>query len=189
MCMRMKVDRTGLLFVWAAATGVVLLLAAVGCTPDEQVGVSEKVSTQTVEPAVADPPQPRFTANPFCAACHAGFLDEPFAARHEKAGIGCERCHGESERHRSDENNLTPPELMFPPERINPTCMMCHPRQDIQRVSSHKSLLEGAATIFDTAAQSDPTQKQYCTDCHAKQHKMNLRTIHWNKATGELIRP
>jgi len=32
--------------------------------------------------------------------------------RHEKAGIGCEMCHDESERHRSDEDNAAPPEIM-----------------------------------------------------------------------------
>ncbi len=77
---------------------------------------------------------------------------------------------------------------MYPKERINPTCMMCHPRQDIQSVSSHKSLLEGADTIFDGESEEETsTGPQYCTDCHAKKHKMNVRTIHWNKATGELM--
>jgi len=182
----MKIADTLALYTLAAA-GAAMLLAAAGCVPDKQPAGSEQVATQTADGAVAEDPQPRFTANQFCAACHAGFLDEPFAARHEKAGIGCERCHGESDRHRSDENNLTPPELMYPQQRINPVCMMCHPRQDIQAIPAHKAILEGAATIFDEEPEPAATGPQYCTDCHAKKHEMNVRTIRWNKATGELI--
>ena len=124
-----------------------------------------------------------FVANQFCAACHYGFGNEELARKHERAGIGCERCHGESERHRSDEDNITPPEIMYPKQRINPTCMMCHPRAEIKHVSSHMSLLAGAETIFDKS-----TKRKYCTDCHAKDHRIRVRSIRWNKATGELLK-
>jgi len=185
----MKVGRTGFFVV---ATGIVctmMMLFAASCTPDEQANSTDKVSTQTADEPVArtEYKVPRFTANQFCAACHADFSDDPFAAMHEKAGIGCERCHGESERHRSDEDNITPPELMFPPSRINPTCMMCHPRQDIEKVSFHKKLLEGADTIFDEDTEEESDSPRHCTDCHAKGHKMKVRTIQWNKATGEML--
>ena len=124
-----------------------------------------------------------FTANQFCAACHYGFGNEELARTHERAGIGCERCHGESERHRSDEDNITPPEIMYPKQRINPTCMMCHPRNEIKHVSSHNNLLSGAETIFDTYV-----SRKNCTDCHATDHRIKVRSIRWNKATGELIK-
>jgi hypothetical protein len=127
-----------------------------------------------------------FVANQFCSACHYGFSDEELARTHELAGIGCERCHGESERHRSDENNTTPPEIMYPKAKINPTCMMCHPRNEIDHVEQHKALLAGARTIFDSADQGG--KQIYCTDCHARQHHINVRTIRWNKETGELIK-
>lgn len=128
-------------------------------------------------------------ANPFCFACHVDFEGEEFALNHELAGIGCERCHGESERHRSDEANITPPEIMYPEARINPTCMMCHPRHEIQHVKDHEPLLAGAETIFDEKAEgSNAAEKKYCTDCHGTQHRMKVRTIRWNKATGELIK-
>jgi hypothetical protein len=123
-----------------------------------------------------------FVANQYCAACHYGFTDEELARTHEKAGIGCERCHGESERHRSDEDNLTPPEIMYPKEKINPTCMMCHPRAEIKQVTSHNAVLAGAETVFDKE-----TEQNYCTDCHGTDHRINTRTIRWNKATGELL--
>ena len=124
-----------------------------------------------------------FVANQFCAACHYGFGNEELARKHERAGIGCERCHGESERHRSDEDNITPPEVMYPKQRINPTCMMCHPRIEIKHVSSHKSILAGAETIFDKT-----NNRKYCTDCHAEDHRIKVRSIKWNKATGELLK-
>ncbi|MHC4205215.1 MAG: hypothetical protein ACYSTT_11250 [Planctomycetota bacterium] len=126
-----------------------------------------------------------FVANIFCSACHYGFSDEKLAKTHEKAGIGCERCHGESERHRSDEDNVTPPEIMYPKAKINPTCMMCHPRHEIQHVAMHKELLSGAKTIFDS--DEDQSDQMYCTDCHAKEHRINVRTIRWNKETGEIV--
>ena len=125
-----------------------------------------------------------FVANSFCAVCHYGFDEEELARDHELVGIGCERCHGESERHRSDEDNVTPPEIMYPKAKINPTCMMCHPRGEINHVRDHKPLLAGAKTIFDPEAAS---RNVYCTACHAKHHRINVRTIRWNKATGELL--
>jgi len=127
-----------------------------------------------------------FVANEFCSACHYGFSDEKLAHTHEQAGIGCERCHGESERHRSDEDNATPPEIMYPKAKINPTCMMCHPRHEIRQVESHKALLAGAKTVFDSTDEGG--DQIYCTDCHALHHRINVRTIRWNKETGELLK-
>jgi len=127
-----------------------------------------------------------FVANQFCSACHYGFSDEELVRTHELAGIGCERCHGESERHRSDENNITPPEVMYPKAKINPTCMMCHPRHEIRHIASHKKLLAGARTVFDKMNKG--SGQAYCTDCHGKGHHINFRTIRWNKQTGELIK-
>ena len=132
-----------------------------------------------------------FVANPFCKACHLDFDEEELALDHELAGIGCERCHGDSERHRSDEDNITPPEIMYPKSKINPTCMMCHPRHELQEIEDHEPLLAGAETIFDEGHEASYSgtaeAKQYCTDCHGTKHRMNVRIVRWNKATGELI--
>jgi hypothetical protein len=144
----------------------------------ERPAAGEPVGQQAVEKT--------FTANEFCAACHYAFGEEKLARTHQQAGIGCERCHGESERHRSDEDNVTPPEIMFPKNKINPTCMMCHPRHEIKHVPTHGVLLGGAKTIFDSDSDDDGPQIT-CVFCHAKKHRINLRTIRWNKATGELL--
>jgi hypothetical protein len=158
-----------------------LLVFAAGCSPEKQ---AEDVSVD--EPATEEVAEKTFTANIFCAACHYAFGDEELAKAHEEVGIGCERCHGESERHRSDEDNVTPPEIMFPKDKINPTCMMCHPRHEIKHVPAHEILLAGAKTIFDSDSE-DAGSQMYCTTCHAKDHRINVRTIRWNKATGEIL--
>ena len=106
---------------------------------------------------------------------------------HLAFGIGCERCHGESFRHRSDEANITPPEIMYPKEKINPTCMMCHPRHDIQDTKDHRPILEAGLSIFESQP-SDEKAKEYCTDCHGSKHRMKTRTIHWDKCTGAPLR-
>ncbi len=174
--------------------GGLLLVAAVNCSFDgdnrslasenKQARKSSAKSKKKNSPAT---PAPTFVANPFCRACHLDFDEEELALNHELAGIGCERCHGESLRHRSDEANVTPPELMYPRERINPTCMMCHPRQQIDYLKDHQPILEAGLSIFDEAP-SDEGAKKYCTDCHGTKHRMQNRTTRWNKATGEVIR-
>ena len=126
-----------------------------------------------------------FVANPFCLVCHSDFEEEKLVVRHEKAGVGCERCHGESERHRSDEANITPPELMYPRSKVIPSCMICHPRHAIKGVDAHKVMLAGAKTTLDGRPE-EPLK--VCTDCHAKKHRMNVRTVRWNKATGEVLK-
>ena len=159
-----------------------LLIFTVSCSSEKKTSASSTLKQTKNQSSKEKPKKETFVANQFCSACHYAFSDEKLARIHEKAGIGCERCHGESERHRSDEDNITPPEIMYPKERINPTCMMCHPRAEIKHVSSHNNLLSGVETIFNTYI-----SRKYCTDCHAEDHRIKVRTIRWNKATGELL--
>jgi len=201
----MKVTSNRVVTVVCFIVGSLLLVFAASCSLEKQAmdGSEHKHiegdsdGHQVAQSAVSRASCPRFeggtpstrkgfVANQFCSACHYGFDDEKLAQRHEQAGIGCERCHGESERHRSDEDNITPPEIMYPKAKINPTCMMCHPRHEIQHVVRHKELLAGAKTVFDSA--DEDGNQIYCTDCHAKDHRINVRNIRWNKATGELIK-
>jgi hypothetical protein len=187
----MKVTRNRVVTMAGLIVSSLLLILAASCSLDKQAACDTKLKhsqEDTSEHQVAQQQSENksFVANVFCSACHYGFSDEKLASTHEKASVGCERCHGESERHRSDEDNITPPEIMYPKARINPTCMMCHPRHEIQHVASHKELLAGAKTVFDS---SDEGGNQiYCTDCHAPHHRINVRTIRWNKETGELIK-
>lgn len=186
--MKVKRNRVGTLV--CLIVGSLLLVFTVSCSVQKQaMDDSEHQDTENVSPeqqVIETASKTTFVANQFCSACHYGFSDEKLARTHEKAGIGCERCHGESERHRSDEDNITPPEIMYPKTRINPTCMMCHPRHEINHVGPHKTLLAGAKTALDSEVKD--SEQIYCTDCHAKLHHINVRTIRWNKETGELIK-
>ena len=130
-----------------------------------------------------------FVANSFCLVCHLDFDEEELALQHEIFGIGCERCHGESRRHRSDEANVTPPEIMYPKERINPSCMACHPRQDIRDRKDHQPILEAGLSAFEEATPVGENAKKYCTDCHGSKHRvMRVRTVYWDKATGTVLK-
>jgi len=175
----------------AVVLSAFLVVAATSCSlKQDRQAVSAAIAP--VEKAPAPPakkdnvaPATTFVANPFCKACHADFDDEALAVRHKTAGIGCERCHGESLRHRSDEANVTPPDLMYPKERINPTCMMCHPRQTIQQVHSHKVVLETNLSALEATPAGHGAK--YCTDCHAREHHMKVRAIQWDKCTGKVL--
>ena len=193
----MKVTRNQVVAVVCFIVSSLLLVFAASCSVQKQATddsehkhIEEDSGEHQVDQEHSE--KKGFVANVFCSACHYGFSDEKLARRHEQAGIGCERCHGESERHRSDEDNITPPEIMYPKAKINPTCMMCHPRHEIRPVKHHEQLLADAQTIFDPeindSASKDTGHKMYCTTCHAKHHRINVRTIRWDKATGELLK-
>ncbi len=186
----MKVTRQQVVTVVGFIVSSLLLVFAACCSLEKRAmdGSGQKhIEDGSGRHHIAEEPSEKvgFVANVFCSACHYGFSDEKLARTHELAGIGCERCHGESERHRSDEDNITPPEIMYPRAKINPTCMMCHPRHEIRHETHHKKLLAGAKTVFDSA--DEDGDQMYCTDCHAKHHRINIRTIRWNKETGELL--
>jgi len=187
----MKVTRRQAVILICFIVSSLLLVLAASCSLEKQAADDSEhkhIEDDSDGHQVAEePPEKKgFVANLFCSACHYGFSDEKLARTHELAGIGCERCHGESERHRSDEDNITPPEIMYPRAKINPTCMMCHPRHEIRHVADHKTLLAGAKTIFDSA--DEVGDQMCCTDCHAGDHRINVRTIRWNKETGEMIK-
>ena len=65
--------------------------------------------------------------NSRCHVCHLDFSDEQLAVSHAKNGVGCEKCHGASDDHASDEANITPPSIMYPREKIDAACKVCHP--------------------------------------------------------------
>jgi hypothetical protein len=111
--------------------------------------------------------------NSRCLVCHINFEDEELAVTHAKADIGCVKCHGESKAHSADEDNVTPPDIMFPRPKLNAACLKCHPAAKLSQV--HKPVLSGAET-----------KNKHCTDCHGE-HLMSHRTRNWDKATGKLL--
>jgi hypothetical protein len=100
--------------------------------------------------------------NSRCHVCHINYEDEALSITHARANVGCEECHGASDAHCSDEDNITPPDIMYPAHNINSFCQSCHPT----------GKLSGG--------------KKYCTDCHGE-HRLAHRTRKWDKATGNLV--
>jgi len=112
--------------------------------------------------------------NSRCHVCHINYADEVLAVTHARADINCEQCHGASDAHCSDEDNITPPDIMYPAAKNRPFCMSCHPKEKIA-IAVHKSVLS------DTCA-----KEGNCTDCHGE-HRLGYRTRKWDKSTGRLI--
>lgn len=128
-----------------------------------------------VEPAEQLPePTGPVADNSRCHVCHMNYEDEAIAFVHARADIGCEQCHGASDAHCSDEDNITPPDNMYAQEKINPSCMACHPKEKMD-IAVHKAFL---ADII--------AKKAICSHCHGD-HRLAHRTRRWNKTTGELI--
>ncbi|MBN1845580.1 MAG: hypothetical protein JW810_07845 [Sedimentisphaerales bacterium] len=101
--------------------------------------------------------------NSRCYVCHINFDGEALTATHARGNVGCEDCHGASNAHCSDEDNITPPDRMFAKASINSFCRSCHPSAKL-----------GAG-------------KDYCVQCHGT-HRLEHRTRTWDKQTGELIK-
>ncbi|UCE47380.1 MAG: cytochrome c3 family protein [Phycisphaerales bacterium] len=135
--------------------------------------VAKEVTSNPVEQSDGDNLR---ADNSFCYVCHLNYDGEQLTADHEQAGIGCAECHGRSYDHCGDENNITPPETMYPVEKINPFCMSCHPETELNQQDAHEPILSDLAK-----------QQTYCTVCHGKEHRMSVRNVRWNKTTGELL--
>ncbi len=114
-----------------------------------------------------------------CHVCHGNYREEPFAVTHAKADISCIDCHGVSHAHRDDEDNIIPPDVMYPPEEIAKKCMKCHKKHD----APAKEVI--ARWLKRCSDKKDPG-KLVCTDCHG-QHRLKLRLVRWDKKTGKLI--
>ncbi|MFI5380061.1 MAG: hypothetical protein ACHRHE_12250 [Tepidisphaerales bacterium] len=108
--------------------------------------------------------------NSRCQVCHLNLVAEELVVKHAKVNIGCARCHGECDAHIADESwgsggNGTAPDKMYPPARINPMCLECHPRDQLD-YKSHRTFLEGVG------------DEKFCVNCHGK-HKLPVRKCKW----------
>jgi hypothetical protein len=130
-------------------------------------------------------PRPEPADNSYCYACHINYKREPLADKHRRVGVGCASCHGESDKHSSDENNVTPPDIMFAEEKVNAACVRCHTPAAMAakarrtRSAAHKLVL---ALTPEPRVRASPT----CTTCHGS-HRLEVRTRRWDKTTGKLI--
>jgi hypothetical protein len=117
--------------------------------------------------------------NESCYVCHNNYKDEPLAVSHAKEGVGCIKCHGDSFDHRNDEDNITPPQRMYPAEAIDAACAECHDSHD---APATKVL----ARWRECCPQKTDVSTIVCTDCHGK-HRLERRTVRWDKKTGKLL--
>jgi hypothetical protein len=148
------------------------------------LGGEEKAAAGTVESSDHTNKQPASDQSPMtyyvmCNDCHIGYIGEPLALAHAKAGMSCDSCHGKSRAHYSDESNTTPPDKMFPADKINPFCRGCHDSHDVP---------PGKVVALWMKRNSDKTDpdKIVCTDCHGE-HRLKVRTIIWDKETGKRL--
>lgn len=117
--------------------------------------------------------------NVACYCCHANYQEDEFVVYHAKANVGCVKCHGPSHAHRDDEDNVTPPEVMFPPEKIASNCRECHGTHD---APARKVI----AVWQERCPKKTKPEEVLCTDCHGR-HRLKSRTVRWDKKTGKLI--
>lgn len=125
------------------------------------------------------PVQPRGADNSPCHVCHTRFEQEPLSEMHRKVNVGCVKCHGPSLAHRDDEDNLVPPDVMYWPERIDPSCVECHPK--------HNAPAREVLTRWrERCSEKTDPQSVACIDCHGE-HRLTSRTVRWDKKTGDLL--
>lgn len=152
------------------------VLAAGALLPGQSAPNPLVPATQPAIRSATRPANAKVADNSYCLTCHVNFTKELIAVAHMKAGLGCDHCHGESDKHSSDENGIIPPEIMFPKESINAACYKCHDRK----------LLLASNNNHEKIVNDLPTDEKFCTDCHGK-HVMAVRTRRWDKVTGKLI--
>lgn len=143
---------------------------------EEEIPVEQNAPVEEVVTAVElEPPPGPVADNSLCYACHVNFMKEELSSVHAQANIGCTHCHGASDAHRSDEDTITPPDIMFPKAKIKSFCSGCH-TGDSMNIPAHKTVLSETDSL-----------KACCTDCHGE-HRLNYRTRKWDKNTGNLIK-
>lgn len=185
----------------AVVVAVAWAVLSAGLGPPARVAAAESVSTPSAAatkppPLVVDPSAPLLlddapaqkppasaagpkADNEACFVCHANYREEPLVVEHAKQNVGCVKCHGPSLKHRNDENNTTPPDVMFPLDAIDDACAECHDEHIAPAVKV-------IARWQERCPQKTQPDSIACTDCHGN-HRLALRSVRWNKKTGELL--
>ena len=120
-----------------------------------------------------------YADNQSCHVCHENYEEEPLAVTHAIEDVGCVGGHGESDDHRNDENNIIPPDVMYPRAEVETMCKECHDR-------GHKAEPRDVIKRWQERCAKAELEAVNCTDCHFE-HRLKSRVVVWNKKTGELI--
>ena len=116
------------------------------------------------EPAKKDPgavPEGPVADNSACHVCHTNYQEEPLAVIHAKANVGCVKCHGQSLDHRNDEDNVTPPDKIYPASKIDDACHKCHEDHNVPAAKVVALWKKRCAAKTDAS-------RVVCTDCHGE---------------------
>lgn len=117
--------------------------------------------------------------NEACYVCHGDYREETMVLEHVVANVGCVRCHGASAAHRDDEDNVTPPDVMYPAAAIDSACNECHDTHD---APARKVI----ARWQERCPEKSDLSQLVCTDCHGH-HRRPFRTVQWDKTTRKLL--
>ncbi len=145
------------------------LRAAEEEAPNPKTGSGLILKKEKVEPA----------DNSYCLVCHANYQGEELTKAHQIAGVGCEKCHGESIDHSGDEDGLIPPEKMYLKSEVTAYCETCHEKAKIIDREDHQKFYKEI-----TEDKADKT----CDECHGEKHRLNVRTRIWDKKTRKLLK-
>ena len=149
-----------------------------GAPPSLEIDRDEPLLLDKAPPADAKAPVHPTADNSACHVCHTNYRKEPLAASHADHAVGCVRCHGASEAHRNDENNITPPDTMFPLAKIDDACRACHKRHNVPARAV-------VARFLERKTATPALDRLVCTECHGA-HRLARRTVVWDRATGKL---
>ena len=190
-----------LLAVAGAGTAVVVLFAMPALLPAGDAPPPAAASSPAAKPG-EKPPAPKTSAkaepvepadNSYCLVCHLNYENEKLVHRHQVAGGGCTKCHGESEKHSGDEDGLTAPDIIYAPADVNKFCMTCHPQEKIAKNKYHEDVFPAKVApktgkqAAKSAGPSKVEEQLVCTECHGEKHRMEVRTRKWDKKTRKLI--
>jgi len=156
---------------WLCGTGV----PAVAAAPPLSL---EGYLDEKLPEAPTDQPKMKVD-NQACYVCHDNYQEEGLVVHHGVEEVGCIDCHGESFDHRDDEDNITPPEKMYPRDQIDKCCKECHEEHDASAAKVVARWQERGLTEIEP-------KNLVCTDCHF-QHRLERRMVRWDKRTGELL--
>jgi len=131
------------------------------------------------EESPSEPTQGPVADNTACYVCHSNYEKEEMVVVHAQADVGCIECHGECFAHRDDEDNVTPPDIMYARDMVEKACGECHEEHDVAATKVIVRWLERRAEEQDQS-------QVLCTDCHG-QHRLPFRTVRWDKKTRRLL--
>lgn len=105
-----------------------------------------------------------FEDNEACLVCHADFKSELIVSKHlADAAMTCCACHGDSDMHRSDESNITRPDVIWGRAEIDAFCNQCHePHEKPDKVEEFRKSWAGKRRPTGRFVVKDSA----CTDCH-----------------------